>query len=286
MYLRKLPIVFIFLLVIFLIPKKVFAATITMQNAPTQIGISDEYAMDVTLSISVADNTNYYLRGVFYSPGTSNYCGYTWNGTDWFKGPFSNNGDQKQFYKVVITNHQWVGQLKAKIDAEDNGCAASGTYSFKIERFTDSSNTGTFDTQTEQTVSVVIPTPTPTSTPIPTPTNTPIPPTVTPTPKSPTFTPTPKVATPTTTPKIFQPSSSTAITNVPSTATDEGVLGTDSSAFAFDTPTPSPTKTPSHFAAAHTVNPIPIIFIGAGCCLLAACGILIFLQYKKTGKLW
>lgn len=232
-----------------------------MQNSPTQIGITDEYTVNVQLAISVADGTFYYLRGAFYQPGTSNYCGYTLNGTDWFKGPFSNNGDQKQFYKIQITNHQWSGQLKAKIDADDSGCAASGTYSFKIERVTDSSNTGTFDTQTEQTVNVVIPTPTPTVTPIPTPTNTPVPPTATPTPKV-----------------INNPTTILVPTLTEQVSTFDAILGTMSAKHIHITPTAVPTELIADDSEKKSISLFPLFFIHAGFCLLASCGILIFLQ--------
>lgn len=283
---RLLPKFFIFWIILFslafLLPQKIFAAAnITMQNGSSQIGINDEYTVDVQLSISVGDGTIYYLRGVFYQPGTTNYCGYTWNGSNWFKGPFSNAGDQKQFYQITITNHQWSGQLKTKIDPEDSGCLSSGTYAFKIERFTDSSNNGTFDTQNEQTVTVIIPTPTPT--PQPTPTNTPVPPTATATPK-PTMPVSNAVITTaknTPTSKANQPALKTEISS------SDAVLGTMSAAdVELLTPTSHPTELVADDSEQKQSPFFPALMLLAGFCLLAACAILIFLQTDKGQKLW
>lgn len=285
MYLPRLPIIFLFflLLIIFCSPQKIFAATFNLSNSPTQIGISDEYPVDVTLSISVADGTIYYLRGAFYKNGTSNYCGYTWNGTEWFNGPYSTQW--KNLLKITITNHTWSGQLKAKVDPNDNGCNSSGTYLFRIERFNDTSSDGggTFsDTQNERTVNIIIPTPTPTSQ--PTPTNTPLPPTATPTSK-PTSTPTPKI--PTATPKIFNTPTKEALLSPIITgleASDSAILGTMS---AENIDSPTPTSPPvGVFAGASQKKSFPFVFIIAGFCLLASCGILIFLKTEKGKELW
>src|SRR5205085_2761454 len=153
----------------------VLAASITLGQGPAQLGsVDDAYLIHVKLSVSITDGTEYYLRGVFYQPGTSNYCGSTWNGTSWFNGPYSSGEGWKNFLKATISNNSWEGDLQAKLDTSDTGCQASGTYNFKVERFT-SSGSGNFDAQTEQSVAIIVPTftPTPTPTPKPEPTHTP-----------------------------------------------------------------------------------------------------------------
>ncbi len=140
-----------------------------------------EFIVSTMLSIQAGDGTSYYLRGVFYKEGTSNYCGITWNGSDWFSGPYSSNEGWKKFLKVTVSNNTWNGELKAKIDNEDSGCKDSGVYKFKIQRFNEGSGSSTFDDQNELSVNIVIPTstPTPSLTPKPSPTSKP-----TPTPKA------------------------------------------------------------------------------------------------------
>ena len=262
------------LFILLFFPHHVFAASFDLQNAPSQIGTSDEYTVDVTLSISVPDGTVYYLRGAFYKQGTSNYCGYTWNGSNWFNGPYT--ADWKQLLKITIVNHSWSGQVKAKIDSSDSGCNSSGAYQFRLERFNDTSSDGggTFnDTQNEQTVTVIIPTPTPTPTDVPTPTATPKLPTSTPTPKTPTATPTIKPT------KILSPT--------PTLNPAEQEVGKDQSILAdaiapTDIPTISPSPTTAVLGATTGPNIKAIIFYSLGGILFVICGILLFRQYKLS----
>lgn len=179
----------------------VFAASINLSNGtPNIITSSDqEYQVNASLSIdNAADGTVYYMRGVFFQTG-SNYCGYTWNGSSWFKGPYTSNDGWKNFLPITISSSSAAFSLRAKLDQNDSGCQNNGNYNFKIQRFT-VGGSGTFDTQNDQSLSVNIPTPT--STPIPTsvptsfPTNTPVPtsvpsntPTVTPMPNQGTVSP-------------------------------------------------------------------------------------------------
>jgi len=153
--------IFIFFLFLIYTPL-VLAATISINGGQQSITANDEYTVAVTLSIE--NSTNYYLRGVFYKPNTSHYCGYTWNGSSWFKGPYSSNNGWTNFLQVTTKNNSWSGQLKAKIDLTDSACSGGGAYNFKVERFTQG-GTRESDTQNEQTVNVVVATPTLAATP-------------------------------------------------------------------------------------------------------------------------
>lgn len=166
----------------------VFAATLTLGQAAEQLSGEETYTVPIQVSINATDGTEYYLRGAFYKNGTTNYCGFTFNGTDWNASP----SEYTKFLKIVITNNVWEGELKTKLDQTDSGCKESGTYKFKVYRYTTTGSSNT-DTQNELSVTVVLPTLTPTPTTVPTHTPTP---TKTPTPTStpkPTATPTPKV---------------------------------------------------------------------------------------------
>lgn len=178
----------ILVLGLFFLPS-VFAASISFSDGnPSKITDSNqEYQVKVNLSIDASDGTNYYLRGVFFQTGSSNYCGFTWNGNSWFSGPYSTNEAWKNFLAVAISSSSASTIIKAKLDTSDNGCKNNGSYNFKIQRFT-TGGSSSFDTQSEQSLTVDIPTPTPTLTPVPTsvptssPTNTGVP-AVTPTSK-------------------------------------------------------------------------------------------------------
>jgi len=173
-------------LILSLFPSDVFAASISTSivNPNETYQPSHEIQVNTVLDITADEGTVYYLRGVFYKEGTTNYCGLTWNGGDWFSGPYTNGG-HKSFLKATITNNKWEGIVKFKIDTTDTGCNNSSNYKFKIQRFTENSSSPQTDDQNELTFSFAIPTATsiPTSTPVPTNSPTPT--------KAPTSTPQP-----------------------------------------------------------------------------------------------
>lgn len=246
-------------------PRPVFAVSLTLEADKSQITVDEGYPVNLKLSINVPDGTIYYLRGVFYQGGTTNYCGYTWNGASWFNGPYTTNNGWQNLLPIEIKNSSWSGQLQAKIDPSDSGCSSSGTYSFKVERFT-ASGSGSWDSQNEQTLTVIIPTPTPTPNPTPTPTdsptNTPVPTSI-PT-KMPTLKPTLKVLAQTI-------SSRSAIAS-----TTAMVLGAQTRA----TPPPVPKK----LVQKKSFDVIPLLTIGSGMLILICCGILFYRNYRKKGE--
>lgn len=196
----KFALVCVILIVILLVntpTSKVLAvSSITLSN-PNTTSITDpnnEVEMDVLINIDVTDGTKYFLRGVFFRENSSNYCGYTWNGSNWFSGPYSSNDGWKNFPSIQIASNTAQMKLKAKLNSDDSGCKETGTYNFKVQRFTESGS-GNFDTQNQLTLNVSLPTQTPTpspsSTPEPTqkPSSTPNPTTQKPTPTK-TLTPT------------------------------------------------------------------------------------------------
>jgi len=148
-------IVFILSLFFFSLSKQSGAVSISITGGNSQIKSSDEYSVHVAFSIKVADGTEYYLRGAFAKQGSKKYCGYTWNGNNWFNGPYTNEG-WKHFLPITVKNNSWSGDLKAKLDTDNKDCKNPGIYIFKIERFK-SSDKGTFDTASEQTVTVEFP---------------------------------------------------------------------------------------------------------------------------------
>lgn len=162
------------------------AASITLQSNQNFLQAPDEeYEVNVSLSINQVDGTVYYLRGVFYKPGTIKYCGFTWNGSSWFNGPYSGDEGWKNLLPVTIQSDSWSGKIKARIDPGDNDCKNSDTYNFKVRRYNQVSGSSTFDDQQELavTVSFTVPSPSPTPTPTATPTPPPSPtPTLSPTP--------------------------------------------------------------------------------------------------------
>ncbi len=156
---------FLILLIFLLTPVKVYAASISLSTENKSLPYESEIEIKTLLSINSQDGTTYYLRGVFSKPSTTDYCGLTWNGKEYYSGPYSKDDKWKNFLPIVIQSSSWSGTLKVKIDPSDSGCKESGNYNFKIERFTNSGS-GTFDSQQELNFNFTIPTKTPT--PIPT----------------------------------------------------------------------------------------------------------------------
>lgn len=248
-------------------PGEMLAASIELIESPsiTTFTPNDEITFKIKLSITAPDTTSYYLRGVFYKKGTSNYCGYTWNGSTFFSGPYSTNDGWKQFPKVTIAESQWQGEIRAKIDGEDSGCQQSGEYGFKIQRFTESGS-GNFDNQEEKVFTFVIPTPTPTQAPTSTPTPT------TKVTKSPTPTKSQETSLPKSSPS---PTQLRNISSTPSaTIKKDYVLGVSQTVSR----APTVTKTKKE----NKESSIGIVFIAFGSALLASfCGILIYKKYIK-----
>jgi len=264
----------IIIIVIFLLLSinTTLAASLSLSSTQTQISVNDEFIVNIYLNLNSSDS--YYLRGVFYKSGTNNYCGFTWNGSSWYSSPVTTNNGWKNFLPITVQEASWSGQLKAKIDSSDNSCQDSGTYNFKVQRFTQTGS-GEFDPQNELSVQVNIPTPTPTATPTPIPTDTPYP-TETPTPTSvpaATATPTPKL-----TPKLTL----TPTISSDSESSESSVLGSsDNNVNAEEeeiSPTPSLTD---NSVTKPKANIIAIIIFVLGGGLLFASAFFFYQSYFK-----
>lgn len=179
---------FVFLLIFFVFPQNIYAASITLSEfSPNSIADSnEEIGVKVQLNINSDDGTLYYLRGVFSKDDSTNYCGATWNGSEWFSGPYSTSENWKKFPSVTISSSSAIATLRVKLDVSDSGCRESGNYKFKIQRFT-VSGSGNYDDQNIQTLTVTLPTFTPTPHPTDIPSATSVPPIT----SSPTNTPKP-----------------------------------------------------------------------------------------------
>lgn len=264
------PILFALFTVLLLLwfSSSVNAATISTNGDKSQLGVNDELNVSANLSISATDGTQYFLRGLLYKSGTSNYCGYTWNGQSWFSGPYSSNEGWKNFLPVSIQGSSWSGTLKVKMNPEDAGCKESGAYSFKIQRFTQSGS-GTVDDQNELSLSLTVPSATTTPVPTSKPTNTPT--------NKPTSTPVVQntVAAPTT--YIMRTSPIPLGKNSKIVLSDsKEVLGKSTQR---DTPTPTDV---SDLGSGGSGVVMPPLFLTGGIIVIViGCGILLFREWKK-----
>lgn len=159
--------------------QSVNAVTTTTSSLQSEIFTTTEFVVNASVSANVADGTVYYLRGEFFKPDTTKYCGLTWSGSQWYNGPYT-NPLHTNLQPITIASNVWTGQLKALFDPDSANCNSPGQYNFRVLRYT-SGGSSTDDGQEPLSVNVVFETIAPTPTLVPTPTPTPTP-TLTPTP--------------------------------------------------------------------------------------------------------
>lgn len=294
----------------------VSAATFTFSGTPSSITGEESFSVSVVLSVSSSAGNNYYIRIAFSHPDSpSSYFGYTKNNAgNWYNGTPSPI-DKTQFYKVTMDeNNQWTGTIEAKPDIESSAYKGSGTYNFKLGRYTESGSlTWCNNESTGCAVASVSIVTTATPTPTPAPTNTPVP-TATPIQSGPTTAPTATktptstlIKTPTPTLKSVSggESSSTSTTKPPTTspttlAFSSQAAGGSGNINTAVSPTVNLSPTPTKSESTKKPTPTPIksgqtavlgvaqsnlskILIGLGVIFLAACGIIAFRSFR-TGK--
>lgn len=136
--------------------KPVLAVSVIVSNAPPLIS-EEPFAVDVQVSGAQANTTNY-LRIDLYEPETTNYFGYTYNGTIWYFG-----SDYTQFFLIPIDSAgSWSGLIQGKLDPSSSKYKGSGNYNLKVRRYTAG---GSYTWSNELSVAVTGPTPSPTITP-------------------------------------------------------------------------------------------------------------------------
>lgn len=260
---HKLKYLFLFLLLLFITPQNVSAATITISNLPTEINHNQE--LEINLDFVCSGCGDSYMRGVFYPNGT-NYFGYTQNKSGSWVGTSTDRSVYYLISKDDLIEASWSGKLKVKPDSEDSAFTGTGEYLFKIGRYT-SSNDSSADWSNELALKIIGPTPSPTfaptQTPEPTKTSTPVP-TITSTPKpSPTKTPTPKPS-PTTT---SEPENTDELEEVGDNENDQSVTNQIS---------PQPTGQVAGATVTKKSPIVAIIFILLGVCCLGYVGYMLY----------
>src|SRR5690242_4047930 len=130
---KKVRSVLLVLVFYLLFAKSAFAVTITIENPPANI-TEDPFSLQV--NISGAQAATNYLRIDIYKDGTTDYFGYTSNGSDWY-----NKSDYQQYLPVTISESgSWVGEVKGRLDTAAKEYKGPGTYKLRIRRYTASGN--------------------------------------------------------------------------------------------------------------------------------------------------
>ncbi len=246
-------------------PDDISAVAPSLLTYPTSVDTDIAFSVTATMS-GLSGNALYRLRLAFAPPSTSNYFGSTFNGTVWYNGTpapidYSN-------FLTINTNAfgSWNGTIQGKAELSDpNFDGTSGTYDFKLGRYTQSGTTATWSNIVQIPITAPTPTPIPTFTPTPSPT---VIPTNTPTPtptKIPTLTPDPKIldAASISADPLFESSASADIMG-----TESGEF--DSSSSAINSPKP-----------VHSQDNAWKFIMGGGVILLSSSGIMIFRRFKE-----
>ena len=123
-----------------------------------------------TVSVSVSGasaNTTNYLEVDLFPTGTSNYFGFTSNGTSFIKNGSPSNCSQ--YYPIPIdSSGNWSGSVPAQLDTSSSSFTGSGNYSLKVRRYTSSCGY-IWSNEAIIPISYSVSSPTPSATPTPTP---------------------------------------------------------------------------------------------------------------------
>ena len=128
---QNIFLLFSLLILLFFLPSKSHATTLSIENLPSSIDESEEFEVRLTLSCSGCSDS--YLRGVFYPSGTS-YFGYTQDNS----GNWSNSSASgcQTYYKVAqsdLAEGNWSGALKVKLDKENSYCNFPRPYTPELQ---------------------------------------------------------------------------------------------------------------------------------------------------------
>lgn len=102
---------------------------LTFSSPPAAIDVSESFPLEVTVS-GADQNAEYYLRGVFYKPDTTQYFGFTQNN----QGEWHTNSNEVIKYFKVQGNGTATISFKPDITAAQY--QPNQQYSFKIGRYT------------------------------------------------------------------------------------------------------------------------------------------------------
>lgn len=110
-------------------------SSFTISGVPAQIDSSQSFAAAVNLNLPQNPNSRFFLKGAFKKADGTNYFGLTKVGSSWIK-----NGSSYSNQQAVTTNSlgQWSGILEIKPDTSDSGFKSSGSYIFKVGRYSSS----------------------------------------------------------------------------------------------------------------------------------------------------
>jgi hypothetical protein len=162
----------IIILCFFLFPTRVLAVhKLIISSETSSLAAGDSLTVTLAFSGFTTDET-IYVKGAFFSEGSTNYFGLTKNGDSWVK----NSGSATSQLSIKTSSAPVVIQVKN--DSSDSGFHGEGEYKFKVGYYylTSGGNLSSINwSDTILSVHLAAPAPTNTPTPLPTPTSLPSP---------------------------------------------------------------------------------------------------------------
>jgi hypothetical protein len=124
----------------FLRPEIIRASSFTFSGAPSTI--HDETPFEVDVQLATGDSNKQkvnYLRAVFFAADSTKYFGYTQSAS----GEWGNSASQKDTLFAITLNEEgsWSGKIRSKVDLNSSYYNDSGTYYFKVGRYTSEADT-------------------------------------------------------------------------------------------------------------------------------------------------
>lgn len=110
-------------------------SSFTVSNVPVGISSDQMLNANVNLVLPSNPNTSYYLKGAFVSSGGSNYFGQTKVGGSWVKNSTSYSS---QLPITTDSSGNWNGNIVVMVDPLDSGYTGSGSYIFKVAKYSTS----------------------------------------------------------------------------------------------------------------------------------------------------
>jgi hypothetical protein len=123
-----------------------------ISNYPNNISSNQSFAVSIDLNLPSNPNSLFYLKGAFAKSGSSNYFGQTQVNGSWIK-----NGVSYISQHTITTDSSghWSGNILVMPDADDSGFDGTGSFIFKIGRYSSSGSGPSWSNETTISITAV-----------------------------------------------------------------------------------------------------------------------------------
>lgn len=125
------------------------SSSFTISNLPSSIDSTGSFTVKVNLTLPDDPSESFYLKGAFKKDGSANYFGLTKVSSSWIK----NGSSYSDQYKITLdSSGSWSGNIDIQPDIMDSGYLGSGSYIFKVGRYTSSGSGPTWSNEANITI--------------------------------------------------------------------------------------------------------------------------------------